>query len=497
MNNINKDYATRCVKILVDGCRCVNCDHLHQQRLRYICGHSVCENCVAIDNTCVLCSPTSNQEPSADKPQSDRVQHAIELLNSFQDLFNVNVYKKDRISEKLKIEKEIFPECIQASEKYYNKRKSSVFVEKETYKPSLPGEDIFAPVKVKMKSSKSYVLQWLHQNENNSKHQKENSRKPLSDLSINSPQRVNIKSNKSLLANRKRTIHKSGLDTHCKKLKLNIAVKDKCQHNESGIELDDDICVLNDSPTEVFDKDRLCMAVLEADKHNQTITLKKSNDKQKDIPKVKGIPPSTSFFKIPFYKKGTLLETCSLCKESVEQKTFYRSSINKKDVNITIDTPNFFTTIKLSEIKPKTTLEYKTAAVQTDSEISKNKILNYEACGAKNNKEEIDVYLKDKDSLDSLNKTKPIVIEESDSDSTYCEEDIEEIEIEAEVHRPNDCIDHVLRPLERKEYENRIIPKVRGTTPASSDSSDKENFDPKKRKQPAGKKKLKHKKRYC
>lgn len=38
--------------------------------------------------------------------------------------------------------------------------------------------------------------------------------------------------------------------------------------------------------------------------------------------------------------------------------------------------------------------------------------------------------------------------------------------------------DYIFKPLESHEYENRIIPKIRGNTPASSNSSDKENYDP-------------------
>lgn len=66
-------------------------DNVNKIRYRYSCGHSVCEECIKINNICGLCIPTlSNTSPVIDNPQSDGVQHASQLLDRFQSSFNID-----------------------------------------------------------------------------------------------------------------------------------------------------------------------------------------------------------------------------------------------------------------------------------------------------------------------------------------------------------------------------------------------------------------------
>ncbi|CAG4948549.1 unnamed protein product [Colias eurytheme] len=494
MNSFSINSAVKCIKTLVDGCRCVNCDQLNNTRLRYNCGHSICEKCLAINTTCMLCSPSSKTSTFLDIPQTERVKHASELLNTFQDLFNVDVYRQHRISEHLKVEKELFPECIQAPMKYFNKRKSSIFTEKENLRPSLlPGENISRSEKTKMEKSINYVQEWLNQNETSLK-TKRASRKPFADLNVNTGSNINVTKTK------KRTLNNSILNENFnkrpKKFKKEKSIditkvnKKLCENYESGIGLDDETFVIDDSQSDIIDKDKLAlMAVMQADQDDSVIDADIDLNKivNKELPRC--CSPSTSTYKVPFYKKALLTENCFLCVKDLENKDANKINKNTKNLIVTIDSKSFVTTIKVSDIKPNniSNLTKTSVAVQTE-DTNDNFDVNEEckvtkdvSCEAINNVSSEDIFKNDviNQKIDCGNKSKCLIIEDSDDDSLASER--REVEVEAQVHRSSDLIDYVLTPLEYQDYK-RARPIVRGKTPASSDSSDKENFDPNKRK---------------
>ncbi|XP_045488676.1 uncharacterized protein LOC110996037 isoform X2 [Pieris rapae] len=456
MNNCVSDLVINSIKTLIENCRCVNCDHLNQVRHRFSCGHSICEVCIETRNTCMLCSSTSpNATTIFDKPQTDRVQHASELLNSFQSLFDVDVYRKQRISDKLKVEKEIFPKCIQAPIKYYNKRKSSIFIDKENIETLLPGENIFPYERVKMENSKTYVNQWLNQNQNNfSKNKK--ARLPFADLSTNSCQSKNL-SNRDESISRKRKLNKTTpTSTYKPRCKANRGYGvQKCNNHESGIELDDDICFINDSQSETLDIDKLAqIAVLEADKKTNsfmgdslyvskdTINLIKSNNSLNlRNEQIENVPitsnfMSTSPYKVPFYKKSKLLESCKLCATYIDEK--FSNVIKMKNVTITIDNPSFITTVEIFE-DPKHVPEYKSIGIQTqkvgvnvEKAASDMDIFYENIRDAGNNAHKHDHTMKN--SCQVINKPKGIVIEDSDCESSDNEAS-DRLEVMADIHR--------------------------------------------------------------
>ncbi|XP_045524835.1 uncharacterized protein LOC123714566 isoform X1 [Pieris brassicae] len=506
MNNCASDLVINSIKTLIDNCRCVNCDHLNQIRHRFSCGHSICEVCIETSNTCMLCSPTSsNATPVIDNPQTDRVQHASKLLNTFQSLFDVDVYRKQRISEKLKVEKELFPKCIQAPIKYYNKRKSSILIDKENIETLLPGENIYPCERVKMENSKTYVKQWLNQNQNSFSKEKK-VRLPFTDLNTNSCKSKNL-NNKDKSISKKRKLNKTACSpTSIYKLRCKenrgFGIQ-KCNNHESGIELDDDICFINDSQSEILDKDELAqIAILEADKKSYSFlgdSLYVSKDKINHIQPnhslnlrnehIKNVPitsklMTTSPYKVPFYKKSKLFDSCKLCATYIDEK--FTNVIKMKNVTVTIDNPSFITTIQIFEDQ-KHAPEYKSIGIQTqkievnlekpatDMELFHKDIRD---AGSNVHKHEDAI----KKSCQVIHKAKGIVIEDSDCDSSDNEASTK-LEVMADIHRACKYDDYVFRELNSYEYGNRVIPRVRGKTPASSDSSDKENYNPNRKKQ--------------
>ncbi|XP_038214936.1 uncharacterized protein LOC119834605 [Zerene cesonia] len=499
MNHFNINSAVNCIKTLVDNCRCVNCDQLNNKRLRYICGHSICEKCVAINTSCMLCSPSSNTSTFLDIPQTERVKHASELLNTFQDLLNVDVYRQLRISEQLKVERELFPECIQAPMKYCNKRKSSIFTQKENLRPAvLPGEIISSSEKAKMEKSVNYVQEWLNQNETSLKTRKV-SRKPFADLNINTRSNINITKSK------KRTLNNSILSETFnkgpKKIKKEKSIeltsnnkKTLCENYESGIGLEDDTFIIDDSQSDILDKDKLAlMAVMEADQNESSFIdadIDLNKIETKELPKC--CFQSTSSYKVPFYKKALLTENCFLCVKDLEKKEANKKVNNTKNLIVTIDSKSFMTTIKISDLKSCNNgyLTKASVAVQTDDSYEifdaneESTVTNDVSSEAINNINIKDIFKKDviRQNNDGGNKSKCLIIEDSDDDSLESEIERKEVEVEAEVHRSGDLIDYVLTPLEYPDYNKRARSTVRGKTPVSSDSSDKENFDPNKKK---------------
>lgn len=244
-------------------------------------------------------------------------------------LFLLSVYKRQRISEQLKIEKELFPECIQAPAKYYNKRKSlnESIKNKENRRLSYyPGEKT-SPIKsLKMENSFNYVQQWLDKNEKNIPDKK--SRRPFAELNVNNQHQTlcckninktpikkradiiidKVHENVSKRTNRKRSHYKTALTIvesqscldkylkpveqqdpftpYTKRLRKELNDHNKQQHgkkndkDESGIVVDEDeLIVIDDSQNhnETVDKDKLALlAVLEANEKETYVSSQPS-----------------------------------------------------------------------------------------------------------------------------------------------------------------------------------------------------------------------------
>ncbi|XP_046962570.1 uncharacterized protein LOC124532000 isoform X2 [Vanessa cardui] len=549
MSNFNKEVAVNYVKTLVDNNRCVICDLLSGPIIRYPCGHFVCNNCAITAEYCIRClSPPTTSTNCIDVPFGQRIEHVSHLLTTFQDLFNLDVYKSLRLSEQLKLEKEIFPKCIQAPSKYCNKRKSTKYIinDKENSKlPLLAGECVSNVLN--MENTVDYVQQWLKNNESTSGKSSNLPRKPFADLNVNGQSFAKdsslVKDNNERVSNRKRT-HIKIMDKNSKK-KLRLTPKNKnkqfitvprslsnnentylqrskYENDESGIVVDEDSVVIDNSQEECIDKDRLAIiAVQEAEKlyscdytdsgqSDNNITLTKPTILTKPKLLKKG------FFKIPFYKKSSLHKICNEC---TNDKCIYEKPDTPKSVTVIIDTEKFITTIKCSQCpvrnieinkqsvqiqtnmdtdrtEPNTSTTEPPSTINTESQSYKEKISSPEEMKIANlvdNKEET---LNNDENIskiisDNVNvlppKRKCLIIEDSDTDSDIYE-NVCIVEATAEVHKEINF--GVLSSMEAHEYVNRKKPVPRGHTPLSTDSSDKENYDPNRiKRQKFGKKK--------
>ncbi|VVD04609.1 unnamed protein product [Leptidea sinapis] len=528
MNQVNINDASDCVQTIVKNCRCVICDQLHGKRFRYACGHSSCESCLLDYEFCMLCLTPSPEKPVLDSPQTERVRHASELFDTFQDVFKIDVYKRQRISDQLKKEKDIFPECIQAPIKYFNKRKSSV-KDKENLS-YIPGEGVGNMEKHKAEKSINYVQKWLCKNEKNFQKNK-SPRKPFSDLNIN--EHVMCTSTPKSVVARKRSFFDSAFcddfDTDVvskkskkdkktptnsdsllsKQLSLAESKKKKCV-------TDDEIIVIKDSPKEIIDKDRLALlAVIEAEKHENNTKDGNKNisghiKRNVNLKNKCCVEPISTNFKVPFYKKSLIVDTCCLCRKSTVQNVNVTKAFN--DVHVTINNNSFLTTIKVSEYKAPTSKQIgakKDVSVQMDTHTSKsnNIPLGENEATTKNSpsqdlfKDDINIFSTHNErkgilEIDEVKISKQnIVISDSDTDS-YKNDGNHVIEVTADIHRSCELEDdyYTLKPLQPQEYKSRLRPPVRGKTPASSDSSDKENYDPNKKRPKFNKKKNKRKK---
>ncbi|XP_050347030.1 uncharacterized protein LOC126771277 [Nymphalis io] len=548
MNNFNKEVAVNYVKTLVDKNRCVTCDLLNGPIVRYPCGHHVCNNCAINAEYCIRClSPPTNSINSIDVPYGQRIEHVLHLLTTFQDLFNLDVYKRHRLSEQLKLEKQIFPKCIQAPSKYCNKRKSTKYIvnDKENSRlPFLAGESISNVLN--MENTVNYVQQWLKNNESTSKKSSNLPRKPFADLNVNSQSFTKdfslvTKDNDSEVSNRKRT-HIKVINTNSKK-KLRLLPKNKkkesitiprllsnnestslqrskCENDESGIVVDEETIVIDNSQEGFIDKDRLALiAVQEAEKFKPCDFTKKSDQSEHIItltePTILSKPVyfNTDSYKIPFYKKSLLYKICNEC---TNEKKQLQNPVPAKSVTVIIDNDNFITTIKCSHC-PVRNIELKKQSVQVQTDMIKDRTdliqapskINIETQNNNDNKiskhdnvennvllnKDIDTDKKDggipkitKDNVNVLpSKRKCLVIDDSDTDSDI-NETVCTLEATAEVHKEINF--GILSSMEAHEYVNRMKPIVRGHTPLSTDSSDKENYDPNRiKRQKFGKKK--------
>ncbi|XP_045447603.1 uncharacterized protein LOC123655901 [Melitaea cinxia] len=547
MNNFNTDLAVELIKTLVDRNRCVTCDLLNEPIVRYPCGHTACKTCSETAEDCLLClSPPTVSTNSVDTPSSERVKNASHLLCTFQELFNLDVYRRHRLSEQLKLEKQLFPKCIQAPTKYCNKRKSiKDLKDKENSRVSfIAGENISHVSK--MDNSINYVQQWLKTNESISR--KSNNklpRKPLGDLNVNEQSftkhslvsKVNNNRNsyhkrkhikiidsdikQRLLPKKRKTDSYRELRSSKDNIKFNFNKKSKCENDESGIFVDEEIIIIDSSLTECKDKDELALiAVRKAEESTSSdfISFDESNDKViSKIIDTSNPEIETNSYKVPFYKKSLLHKICNECKVD---KNNIENVDNKNNLSVIIDSDKYVTTIKVSQC-PVTNVEVvnkQSVQIQTDAHITETnevdmdeintnfgnnteaqrsslKVLSLlhekDIKSADMSKEGAKISKLDKNEENNLKNSKDVsniiplardkclVIEESDTDSDINE--IEStIEVTAEVHREETCFDFgVLSALEPNEYETRMKRNtLRGHTPLSTDSSDKENYDP-------------------
>ncbi|CAH0581295.1 unnamed protein product [Chrysodeixis includens] len=546
MNNLDIDQSIEHVKNIIDNIRCAICDKLDGSRTRYSCGHAACNNCLVFAEECRIClSPTQSpgSPPQLDNALTQRVKNATALLHACQDLFNVDVFQRKRLSEQLRIEKELFPKCIQAPVKYENKRKSSVFSKfnKENRSSTyFPGEETSSYKENIMESSVSYVQKWLNKNE------KDFSRKPFKDLNVNVQQNSNARLQTSKNSIQKKedeipVLTKNRKRSHFKTTTKNISTLDKsktpgkfnktskrvkkelqppkqsiqhvCENDESGIFMDEPI-EIEDSQESIIDKDKKAwLAVIEAHKNESTsnTTLELSNVKTNTTNKNTSLVSSikntnkNQITKIPFYKKGYITETCKYCNDVPHE-----AASQPKEVEITIDSHSFTTTIKvLRDVGNKSSCSTNSVSVQTDlceefDDIDEEGGIKHPEDLDIGGKESVTSKISDDAQSEDLfadevkknvaghknSKTHScVIIEESDSDT-----DIElsgPVPVKVDVHRSCDISEYgVLSEVENiQKHDTRPRRGPRGLTPTSTDSSEKENFNPNRVKKQHSKKK--------
>lgn len=420
----------------------------------------------------------------------------------------VAVYKRQRLSEQLKVEKELFPQCIQAPLTYSNRKKSVKprLKNKENKKFYLLGEQVSPTKKSKMENSLNNVAYWLDHNDD--KMPKSRPRQPFADLNVNhcilQTQATPIKSrvNEKLLETAKGTLK---LNRKCSDLKTTRTVIDsqsggtnsfgwtpkklkkefvqydrgnKCEKDESDIATNDEPIIIDDSQSQIVDKDHQAwLAVVNAEKNLPCTSLpsvrlecSEAVKYTDDIDRIntKSITSSTNntfaLNTVPFLKKSYLIETCNLCIDN--NKTVRKSTCQTEDVKITIENNSFTTTINVTTLKDRpTVLEKQSTSVQTEIvgvaefykvqldvenkykkeldkfvihsqdlfTVEKNSDENTHFKNAKHIKEKVDV--KNTTLGKNTNVTKQIIIADSDSEDTN---ESSHIQVIADVHRSSD-----------------------------------------------------------
>ncbi|XP_028174418.1 uncharacterized protein LOC114363026 [Ostrinia furnacalis] len=537
------------VKNIVDSVRCTACDKADGGRTRFLCGHTSCDDCLTESEECVLCvtPPTSLGKPKSDKPLSQRAQNAYNLLEVCQDTFHLDVYQRVseglRVSEQLKAERELFPECIQAPQKYCNKRKSIVMKgDKENLHSSFHfGEHISHSDSFKMNKCNNYVQQWLEKTENYP-------RKALADLNVNKSnstrrkilQQKTVKSKskqsnnshvKAEVSNskqRKRPFSTTsfsliGQENSVPDLIIKKSKKSESKtflhelHNktlecpdneESGIVLDDEPILIEDSQSQIIaeDKDKLALLAVQAAEKEQSgvtaLTLETTQDLE--LPPI-CINSKTSNKKhnknVPFYKKGSLADC------SPHYPVDNKPDIERENVLITIENQNFITTINIMNTE-NIVNDKKSVNIQTNLNDEDRMPEIKEKSKGNNNKfvplpSENIVTEKNQESQQSpciynvcgdnntTSKRGGIIIDDSDSDDSLFMGSY--LQVEAEVHRSCEPLDYgILNEISTSELPHRSRNKMRCLSPDSNNSSEKENCDPNKGKKHKNVKKSKY-----
>ncbi|XP_013191131.2 uncharacterized protein LOC106135393 [Amyelois transitella] len=508
------DKVGESLRNLIDNNRCGICDKLGSVYWRCIHGHIVCNECCSKEEGCLTCftifnSPVVHNTWVIDKLQSDKVKNALNLLNTFQDAFKTDVYKRQRLSDQLKVEKELFPDCIQAPVKYSNKRKSlkSSFFGKNkenSQQPFYPGEQISSLKTVKMKKS-NYVQQWLESNSTKS-------RKPFSNINVNNQtfssgavQDVRKKSSIKSIAVKNKFLNESkqltktdknrkvGANTHSdknlqsffKSYKENVnteyTVKDYLRlkntskvgwKDDSGIVMDEECITIEDTPTEIIDKDELALrAVHEAEKNEHSDYSTNDNVESRYTSKIK------DKIKVVYKKRSLLYLSCPNCSShaqnhktsnisiAIEYGSSNEANVNKKSVAVQTDISEIFDTITSVELdKNNDELLTQKTTSEEDFVLGSQDVFM----------DDLEIFNENKKNDLSQNTKKIQVIDESDTDV-----ESEHLQVAVEVHRaclPKDY--EILSQLPLSEMMNRKRRAQRGATPGSSDSSEKENLDP-------------------
>lgn len=469
----NLDKAPYLIWNIVDAIRCASCDKLQGTRVRYPCGHTSCEDCANVANECLDC-PMNQLNPATINYKHDPVltklaENVFNLKNTFEQAFKTDVYAR-RTSEQLKIERKVFPRCIQAEHKYINKRKSTS-TPRTSLSPRFPGENMIK----KMADPISYVKSWLEQSnashddtifniDNNPRtyrrktKQRAIGRLPLSDLETNTLERkVKISDNfNASVKSRKRSYDKKDLTFKKQENMSATPKKVKLESNKENIVTSEssmmDIIVINDTEPQIDKDEEALAAILEADK---TLNLSDRviciDEESSAIEETVGAQPNTptSKRKVPFLYKG------NLSPKKVNKVDNQLSDIVLK--TITVEPVEYTTNVKVTECdnvsKPSSKFKY-SQIIQTQAVI--------EPEPRRKCREIEDVSLGDIQN----------VLPNTDSDLT------------ANDINPENVL--------RERSDLNVIPKRRTQRQiASSDSSEKENKDPNRRRKIKGKGKKK------
>lgn len=294
------------------------------------------------------------------------------------------------------MEKEFFPNCIQAPQKYFN-RKKSINNKLMISNTSFPGENVS---RASILTASERVEEWLEQNESVS----DQNRTPFADLNVNSPissstpksKRVSLRNIQKLKVDNNMSKQKRIIDnTRLKKgedLPVNVTVRKRSnsttlskhtsklfkhesviipstddsqvESHDSAAPERDEVIVLEDSQLSYpCEKDRqACLAVLAADKmsaiEQNTITISDDTEKamtsQNVIVQSDKTPNDTSVnadtgtrSKIPFFKKGLL-------HRKTQEDLLYAfdsASLDNEsgNVSIVIQTQDFVTKIEVTK----------------------------------------------------------------------------------------------------------------------------------------------------
>ncbi|XP_013142806.1 PREDICTED: uncharacterized protein LOC106106716 [Papilio polytes] len=528
--HFNLDEVVKHIKTISDNNRCRVCDKLSGDRLRYPCGHTICGECVLVTDECLTCTTSSKTQPAVDLVQGQLVQNVSNLLTTFQEAFKIDVYRRYRLSEKLRIENQLFPECIQASAKYYNKRRSSnirTSDDKENLLSSFyAGEELNKSYSTTMNTRINLVQKWLEKNEKVERP----IRKPFSDVNVNNSYRSNTENKikkglkahnqennlnkKSKKVNKDRNISKtkkksknvsspSLLDYYKNETIKNKAkpenilnfdkkydmsskvVNDNKYENNTDVEYIDTI-VIEDTQSQVVDKDRdAWLKVVEEhnkESNNFKDKLKSSEQILLSETQIELIPPSVNNKKnVVYYKKAYLFKSCHSClRNDVESVRAENQRLNS-NVSITINTNSISSTIKVLRDDENFNSKVIKHSIETQTEDFNHISPSYENISSP------DLFLDDVKKLEDIDKEnlndKDIGIidnsishniNDSDSDDMECSGPIK---VSVDVHRSNDT-EGILSTLDSADYHSRVRRSARRPTVDSNNSSEKENLEP-------------------
>lgn len=378
--------------------------------------------------------------------------------------------RKKRLSEQQKVEKDLFPKCIQAEQKYFNKRKSEISTKKRKSTYFSDQDSLYSPSR--MHESKELVKEWLEKNVVIDTNDDTSERKPFSDLPVNSPRNkrksptvisstynlrdkirkkdvlTNIESktkshfiNKEIFQKTVSSIREQeNLDRSPKRCKKENSINKLV--DESDINMEDDVVIIDDDKVDLLDKDREAfIAVIEEDKRsilkqqhhkvNETLSASKVNSlNRSDICLV-----NNNKFKVPFYKKSRLYFKCDN-KPQISTNTVTPVTIN-------IDKDRFLTISVYSSKISSTSTKKISQAIQTDgdnqSQIDKENFENKANLNEPNLEGSEDLFVSD--DIQSLPKIKDkgvvkdsLIVEDSNSSFNSIKAIV--VEVDADVHSP-------------------------------------------------------------